>query len=77
MAMVQNGVKHCRKSQPAEYGAWTLHWLQTTDGFAIANTKRNVSHIQVIDVIKELLNVKYKFASVAVLDLADIDFSIG
>ena len=29
-----------------------------------------------INVIKELLNVKYNFASVSVLDLADIDFCI-
>ena len=29
MTRVQNGVKHCRKSQPTEYGARTL---QTTDG---------------------------------------------
>jgi len=30
-----------------------------------------------INVIKELLKVKYNFASVPVLDLADIVFSIG
>ena len=30
----------------------------------------------IINVIKELLNVKYNFASVPVLDLADIVFSI-
>ena len=35
-----------------------------------------MSEFNKINVIKELLNVKYNFASVPVLDLADIVFSI-